>query len=138
MWARAAGANHIVMYHLGLVALGGAIGAGSRHLVGLAALRLVGQGFPFGTLFVNVTGSLLMGIVAGLLAQHSSGGGQALRLFVATGILGGYTTFSAFSLEAVGLWDRGEALQATLYVGGSMLLSLAALVIGLWLARITA
>ena len=124
------------MYHLGLVALGGAIGASCRHLVALAALRLIGPGFPFGTLFVNISGSLAMGLVAGLLAQRYASGAEGLRLFVATGILGGYTTFSAFSLEAVVLWQRGAAGLAALYVTLSVILAVAAFGTGLWLARL--
>ena len=96
------------MVHLALVAIGGAIGAGSRHLVNLAALRLFGPAFPVGTLAVNVIGGLLMGLLAGYFALKYSGGGQGLRLFLATGILGGFTTFSAFSLDAVLLWERGR------------------------------
>src|SRR3712207_1029135 len=96
------------MYHLGLVAVGGGIGAAARHLVNVAALRLIGPGFPAGTLAVNVAGGLLMGLLAGYLAFKSERGGEALRLFLATGFLGGFTTFSAFSLDAVLLWNRGE------------------------------
>ena len=126
------------MYHLGLVALGGAIGASGRYLAGLAALRLIGPGFPFGTLFVNISGSLAMGLFAGLLAERFQGGGEGLRLFIATGILGGYTTFSAFSLETVGLWERGQTFQAILYIAASVCISLMALAAGLWMARIMA
>ena len=124
------------MEHLGLVALGGGIGAAARHLVNMAALRLVGPGFPAGTLTVNVVGSLLMGCLAGYFAlKHAGGGGQGLRLFLATGVLGGFTTFSAFSLDALLLWQRGEAGLAVAYVAGSVILSIAALAVGLSLVR---
>src|SRR5688500_14035690 len=104
------------MYHLGLVALGGALGAACRHLVNLGALRFFGPGFPVGTLTVNVLGGFLMGFLAGFLALRSETGGQGLRLFLATGILGGFTTFSAFSLETVQLWQRGALGGALVYV----------------------
>jgi CrcB protein len=124
------------MYHLGLVALGGAVGAGCRHLVGLAALRLFGPGFPVGTLSVNVVGGLLMGIVAGYFALKYQGSmGQELRLFLATGILGGFTTFSAFSLDAMLLWERGALFAASAYVALSVVLSIAALALGLMIMR---
>jgi CrcB protein len=124
------------MYHLGIVALGGAIGAGCRHLVGLAALRLFGTGFPVGTLTVNVAGGLLMGITAGYFAlRYQGAAGSELRLFLATGILGGFTTFSAFSLDALLLWERGEVPAALAYVVLSVVLSIAALVFGLMFMR---
>jgi CrcB protein len=123
------------MHNFLLVALGGAIGAGARHLVNVAALRLFGTGFPIGTLFVNVAGSLVMGLLAGYFALRYTGGGQGLRLFLATGILGGFTTFSAFSLDAVALWERGAVGPAVLYVVGSVVLSIAALLAGLALMR---
>src|SRR6188474_1468786 len=118
------------MIHLIIVALGGAIGAGARHLVNFAALRLVGPNFPVGTLTVNIVGGLLMGLCAGYFALFYSGGGQNLRLFLTTGILGGFTTFSAFSLDAVLLWERGEFLQTALYVLASVGLAIAGLAAG--------
>ena len=123
------------MYHLGLVALGGAIGAGARHLVNIAALRAFGPAFPAGTLTVNVVGGLLMGLLAGWLALRYEDGGQALRLFLATGILGGFTTFSAFSLDAVLLWQRGDTAAAAGYVLASVILSILALLAGLSIMR---
>jgi CrcB protein len=123
------------MTHLMLVALGGAIGAGCRHLVNVGTLRLLGPGFPYGTLTVNVVGGLLMGLVTGYFALLYSGGGQGLRLFLATGILGGFTTFSAFSLDAVVLWERGDLWIAVGYALGSVVLSVLALVAGLYLVR---
>jgi fluoride exporter len=126
------------MLHLALVALGGAIGAGSRHLFNLASLRMFGANFPVGTLSVNVVGGLLMGLLAGYFALKYQGGGQGLRLFLATGILGGFTTFSAFSLDAVLLWERGDVLAAALYVTLSVALSIGALVLGLMFMRAVA
>lgn len=117
-----------------LVAIGGAIGASSRHLVAIASLRAFGNSFPVGTLLINVVGCFLMGIFVELLAaklQPSEG----LRLFVATGFLGGFTTFSAFSLDFVSLWQRGDAGLAIGYAAASVILSLAGIVLGLWLGR---
>src|SRR5690606_31761018 len=94
------------MYHLLLVALGGAVGSALRHLVNLSALRLAGPGFPFGTLAVNLTGSFAMGVLVELIARRF-GASNELRLFLMTGVLGGFTTFSAFSLDTAVLWERG-------------------------------
>ena len=125
------------MYHLMLVAAGGAIGSSLRHLVNLAALRLVGPMFPWGTMAINIVGSALMGLVAGWFALRSgTTPNQDLRLFLATGILGGFTTFSAFSLDAMLLWQRGEAGAAAFYVLGSVAISLAGLAGGLALMRV--
>ncbi len=103
----------------------------------LAAARILGLGFPWGTLAVNVVGSLLMGALAGWLALRAGESWtQPVRLFVATGILGGFTTFSAFSLDAALLWERGQGGAAAAYVASSLILSLAALAAGLYLVRI--
>jgi CrcB protein len=117
---------------LSQVALGGAIGAALRYLTNVGALRLFGTGFPVATLVVNVAGSFLMGVLVVVLARK---GGTDLAPFLMTGILGGFTTFSAFSLDALTLWERGEALTAFTYVAASVLLSLAAIAAGLALAR---
>jgi fluoride exporter len=117
-----------------LVALGGGLGAALRHLTNLAAFRLLGPNFPFGTLAVNVIGSFLMGVLVEVVARRF-GASAELRLFLATGVLGGYTTFSAFSLDTIVLWERGAPGLAVAYVGLSVLLSLAAIIGGLWLAR---
>lgn len=122
------------MYHVFIVALGGAIGSGLRHMTNLAALRLLGPGFPWGTLTVNIVGCFLMGVFIELLARRL-GGSAELRLFVATGILGGFTTFSAFSLDFAVLTERGALAQAFLYVAASVLVSIAALFLGLWVAK---
>ncbi len=123
------------MIHLLLVALGGAIGASLRHLAGLAALRLLGPGYPWGTLLVNVIGSLLMGLLIAWLTRRTGGSSNEIRLFLATGILGGFTTFSAFSLDVASMLERGEMASATTYVLASVLVSIFALFIGLWFGR---
>ena len=122
------------MYHLLLVAVGGALGSGLRHLVNLAALRLFGPGFPWGTFAVNVVGSFAMGLFVELLARRF-GGSAELRLFVATGIFGGFTTFSAFSLDFAVLYERGATAQAFGYVAASLIVSIAALFLGMWLGK---
>lgn len=120
--------------HWLLVFVGGGLGAVARHGVNRAGLAWFGPGFPWWTMAVNVTGSLLIGLLAGLFGAMEAG--QNLRLFLITGILGGYTTFSAFSLDALTLWQRGEATQAGLYVLGSVILSLVAAAVGLMLSRL--
>ena len=122
------------MLHLILVAVGGAIGASLRHLVNLASLRLAGPGFPWGTMAVNVAGSFAMGVFVELLARRFNASNE-LRLFIATGVLGGFTTFSAFSLDFAVLWERGAALPALTYAITSVVGSILALFLGLWLAR---
>ncbi len=123
-------------YHLLLVATGGALGAGGRYLVAVASLRLLGPGYPWGTLSVNVIGSLAMGVFVGVLARWLPGlSGQDARLFAATGFLGGFTTFSAFSLEVALLWQRGGLMPAAGYVAVSVIGSVAAVFLGLWLMR---
>jgi len=121
------------MPNLLLVMLGGAIGAGARHLAGVAGLRWLGPGFPWATLFVNLLGSLLMGLLAGWLVQK--GGGEQTRLFLAVGILGGFTTFSAFSLETFLMLQRGETASAAAYVAASVIGGVFLLFAGLWLTR---
>ncbi|WP_288191594.1 fluoride efflux transporter CrcB [uncultured Phyllobacterium sp.] len=120
-----------------LVASGGAIGSVARYLVGVLMTRIFGMGFPWGTLTVNVAGGLLMGLFIELLARRFNGSTE-LRLFVAVGIMGGFTTFSSFSLDVALLWNRGEALFTLIYVLGSVILSIGALFFGLWLARAVA
>lgn len=114
------------------VALGGALGACARYLTGLATLRLIGPGFPWGTLTVNVLGSFVMGLLVVALAHW---GANRMAPLLMTGVLGGFTTFSAFSLDAMTLWERGDSLAAAVYVGGSLILSLGAIVAGVALAR---
>ena len=116
------------------VMLGGAIGAGVRHLVGRGFLALVGPGFPLATMVINISGGLLMGVLAGSLLRFGAQG-EAWRLFLGVGILGGFTTFSSFSLDAVYLAQRGELAAAAGYVLVSVIGSIAALYAGLSLAR---
>jgi CrcB protein len=122
------------MYHVVLVAIGGAIGSLLRHLVNVAAMRLVGASFPWGTMVINIAGSFAMGVFIEVLARRFNASNE-LRLFVATGILGGFTTFSAFSLDFAVLWERGAAGQAFAYAAGSVVISLLALFAGLWFVR---
>ena len=117
-----------------IVFLGGGIGAALRHGVNLASGRLLGTAFPYGTLIENVTGSLLMGLLAAYFAFKGDAS-QSWRLFLTTGILGGYTTFSAFSLEAALLYERGEFALAALYIGASIALSIGGLFAGMALVR---
>jgi len=122
------------MNALVLIFLGGGLGAVARHLTGVAVMRLVGPGFPWGTLMVNIAGSLAMGLLIAWLARRSAGDAE-LRLLLATGFLGGFTTFSAFSLDAVSLYERGALTAAIAYVIASVTVSILALFGGLWLAR---
>jgi len=117
-----------------LVAAGGAVGAAARHLVGTASLRAFGPGFPYGTLIVNIVGSLAMGLLVGILAERASGS-EGLRLFLATGFLGGFTTFSAFSLDFANMWERGDVAAAIGYAALSVGLAIAGLFAGLAIAR---
>ncbi len=114
------------------VALGGALGATGRYLTGLAVDRMIGHGFPWGTLTVNVVGSFLMGALTVTLAQSD---GTKFAPFLVTGMLGGFTTFSAFSYDAMVLYERGQAGAVAAYVLASVLLSIAGIGIGLLSAR---
>ncbi len=117
-----------------LVFLGAGLGGALRHGVNIGAARLLGAGFPWGTLTVNVVGSLAMGLLAAWFGLRS-GSSQHMRLFLTTGILGGFTTFSTFSLDSVVLYERGEGGVALLYILASLLLSVAALFAGLYVVR---
>ena len=119
-----------------LVFLGAGLGGVLRHAVNVVAVRSLGANFPYATLAVNVTGSCVMGLLAGWLTFRAGAAWSvSFRLFALTGVLGGYTTFSAFSLDAVLLWERGEALSSLLFVGASVVGSLGALVLGLAAVR---
>ena len=113
-----------------IVFLGAGIGGALRHGVNMAAARYFGFGFPFGTLIVNILGSFLMGLLAGYFA-YQTGIPQHIRLFLTTGILGGFTTFSAFSLDAALLIERHAYGHAAAYVAASVLIGLAALFAGI-------
>ena len=117
-----------------IVFLGGGLGAALRHGVNLTSARLLGTAFPYATMFENITGSLVMGLLAGYFAFKGDAS-QTWRLFLTTGILGGYTTFSAFSLDTALLYERGELGLAAFYVVGSVALSIAGLFAGLALMR---
>jgi CrcB protein len=117
-----------------LVFVGGGVGAMARHAVGRIGLALVGPGFPWWTLTVNVAGSFAIGLLAGLFGAYETG--HHMRLFLITGFLGGFTTFSAFSLDALTLWERGEPMQSGLYILGSVILSLVAAAVGLMVSRV--
>ena len=118
-----------------LVALGGATGAVARYGLGVQALRLLGPGMPYGTLIANVLGGLLMGALAGVLAFKGGADQEKLRLLLGVGVLGGFTTFSAFSLETALMIERRDYGLAAGYALASVLLSVMALFAGLVLAR---
>jgi fluoride exporter len=117
-----------------LVFVGGGLGATLRHVINMTCARAMGTAFPWGTFIINITGSTVMGLIAGYLAFKGEAS-QPWRLFLMTGILGGYTTFSAFSLDAALLYERGELGLALAYVLGSVVLSIAGLFAGLALVR---
>jgi len=119
-----------------LVAIGGGLGAMARYGLGLAAGRLApGAAWPWATLTVNVVGGLLMGLLTGWLALKAGAGQENIRLFAAVGVLGGFTTFSAFSLETALMIERREIVSALVYAAGSVVLAIAALFVGLMIAR---
>jgi fluoride exporter len=117
-----------------LVFIGGGIGSSLRHTLNLVFTRALGTAFPYHTFIINITGSIIMGLIAGYLAFKGEAS-QHWRLFLMTGVLGGYTTFSAFSLDTALLYARGEIALALLYVLGSVVLSIAGLFAGLALVR---
>ena len=117
------------------VALGGAAGAVARYLVGVQTLRAFGPNWPFGTFAVNIVGGFLMGALAGWLAHRGGADQERWRLLLGVGVLGGFTTFSAFSLEATLMIERRDYGQAFSYATGSVILSVAALFAGLMIAR---
>jgi fluoride exporter len=117
-----------------LVFLGGGLGSVARYGLSVLGMRWLGQGFPWPTLLINIAGSALMGLLTGWLAVQGSAP-QALRLFIATGVLGGFTTFSTFSLETVLLYERGQVGLAVAYVAASIGVGIAALFLAMRLAR---
>ena len=122
------------MPNLLIVMIGGAIGAGFRYHVGKLALQNLGPAFPWGTFIVNLLGGLLIGLLAGTLARDGSE--EPLRLFLAVGVLGGFTTFSAFSLETFHMINRGDMAMAAAYAVASVTGSLALLFVGVWMTRL--
>jgi len=122
------------MFNLLLVMLGGAVGAGARHLTGRATLAVFGPNYPWGTLAVNLIGGLLMGVLAGTVSRIGEGG-ETWRLLLGVGVLGGFTTFSAFSLDTMLMLERGEWATALFYILASVIGSVVALGVGLQLTR---
>lgn len=117
-----------------IVFIGSGIGGVARHLFNGFVGTVLGTAFPWGILSINVIGSTLIGVVVGLFAFRSDTPAE-VRLFLTTGILGGFTTFSAFSLDTALLYERGEPGTAALYVVASVFLSLAGIALGLWVVR---
>lgn len=120
-----------------LVGIGGALGAMARYWAG-TAIGSLANGFPTATFLVNIVGSIAMGLLVGFLARTTPQFQNEIRLFVAFGIFGGFTTFSSFSLDAITLIERGDYMLAAFYIVGSVLLSVAGLMMGLWAMRVTA
>lgn len=116
------------------IAAGGAIGSVLRHYVGVGSLAVLGASFPYATLFVNVVGSFVMGALVAMFT-HLGNPSQEMRAFLTVGLLGGFTTFSSFSLDVVSLYERGEVGAAALYIGLSLILSLVAIFASLFLVR---
>lgn len=123
------------MHSIVLVGLGGAIGAVSRYGFATLVARLVTTSFPLGTLLINILGSFAMGVVMGLLGRYAPAWMEDARLFLAVGVLGGFTTFSSFSLETISLIERGEIGSALVYVTLSVAVCLIALYLGLLITR---
>lgn len=122
------------MINIALVATGGAIGSVFRYLVGVWSMRLGGPNFPWGTLAVNIVGSFLIGLLVELVARRLNAS-MEMRLFLVTGVLGGFTTFSSFSLDAVSLFERGAIGLSAFYILASLVVSIAAVFAGLALGR---
>ena len=116
------------------IAAGGAIGSVLRHFAGIGAAAWLGTAFPYGTLFVNVVGSFVMGVLVALFA-HMGNPSQEMRAFLTVGVLGGFTTFSSFSLDVATLYERGQVLSTGLYIALSLVLSLAGIFAGMFIVR---
>lgn len=123
------------MNKLLLVAAGGAVGSVARYLVGVGALRVMGSGWPYGTFTVNIAGGFLMGCLASWLAHRGATSSEPWRILLGVGVMGGFTTFSSFSLETALMIQKRAYLQAFSYSAASVLLSVAALFAGLLVAR---
>jgi len=123
-----------MFYHFLLVGLGGAIGSMLRYGTGVLSIKLLGVNFPWGTLAVNILGSFCIGIIFALLS-HTQNMSEDIKLFGMIGILGGFTTFSSFSLDTILLFERGQYLHASLYIACSVILSILATLVGIMLIR---
>ncbi len=123
------------MQTLVAIALGGAFGALSRHFVASAVMKISGGGFPYGTFFVNILGSFLMGLLI-IAFAHRFDMTPALRALLTVGFLGSFTTFSTYSMETVLMIEHGEFQSAALYAGGSLIIGVLALIAGMWLGRV--
>lgn len=123
------------MTHLFLIALGGAAGAVSRHLVNQAGLRVLGPDFPYGTLTVNVVGSLAIGLLVGWLASAGRADATELRFALGVGFLGAFTTMSAFALDIVLMFERKQYVSSLLYATGTVMVSVIAVMVGLIVMR---
>ena len=123
------------MYPYLLVGIGGALGSVARYGSGVLVGRMWSSSFPLATLLINIAGSLAMGLFIGYLARTTPAWQADARLFVAVGVLGGFTTFSAFSLDAIALIERGEMVQSAIYIVGSVIIAILALYIGMQLMR---
>ena len=119
-----------------LVFLGGGLGAAARHWVNRTAVNVVGPNYPAGTLVVNVVGSMAMGMLAAWFAFRGETTTAAERLFLTTGVLGGFTTFSAFALDTTLMWERHDWKAAVIYAGSSVFLSIAGLIAGMFIVRV--
>ncbi|SCX28582.1 fluoride efflux transporter CrcB [Agrobacterium rosae] len=122
------------MLNIALVAIGGALGSIARYLVGVWSVRLAGPNFPWGTLTVNVVGAFLIGLTVEVIARRFDASSE-MRVLLVTGVIGGFTTWSSFTLDAVVLFERGEIGLSALYLGASLLVSFAAIFAGLALGR---
>ncbi|AMM84476.1 fluoride efflux transporter CrcB [Martelella sp. AD-3] len=123
-----------ILSHALIVAAGGALGSVGRYLVGVLAIRLWGPQFPWGTFVVNVVGSLMIGLLVEAVARALNQSAE-MRMFMVTGFLGGFTTFSSFSLDAMTMIERGDLLHAVAYIAASLLLALIAVFAGLAIGR---
>ncbi|MEI7669969.1 MAG: fluoride efflux transporter CrcB [Pseudomonadota bacterium] len=119
------------------VAIGGAIGSVFRYFMMNLVGYCLGNNFPYATIFVNISGSLIMGLLIGWLANNMPANSNEIRIFLAVGVLGGYTTFSSFSLDAINLLQNGKLLAMTLYITSSVMLSLAGYMAGIYLIKLS-
>jgi len=119
---------------LAFIGVGGALGAMLRYVVVLASSRVFGVGFPYGTMTVNIVGSIIMGMVVAH-TMHEASLSDEMRALIITGFLGGFTTFSAFSLDVVSLFERGDNMAVVGYIMGSIILSVVGLMLGMSVVR---